>query len=119
MILPIIQFYLSDEWIINRNEFTEICPEQFINDDFEYKWELNEDILQITNTNRNRIIDLGWYPEFRFEGQYCVKLVVYVKDEELQPENWEQPIIKYYSRNINDVKMMIEGLINKVDQGIL
>jgi hypothetical protein len=27
MNLPLIQFDLSDEWIIDRNIFTEACPE--------------------------------------------------------------------------------------------
>ncbi|MCF2946004.1 hypothetical protein [Paenibacillus tarimensis] len=119
MTLPVIQFDLSGEWIIERNIFTEVDPDLFDHDDYVHKWEFNEDILQIINLKRSRIIDLGWYPGFNHEGQYCLILVVYSEDMKLQVESWNEPIFKYYTRNINEVRRLTEELIHKVDQGII
>lgn len=117
MKLPLVQLNIPDEWIINRNIFTEASPEKFQDEDYEYRLEFNEDILQIINTHRRRIIDLGWYPEFNVNGQYRLMVIEWTNDCEQQPEFWDHPLIKYCSRDIEDIKKKIEGLAKKVTEG--
>ena len=118
MTLPLVPLKIPNEWEVEHNIFTEVCPERFNNDDYEYRWEFNEDILQIRNTYKRRILDLGWYPEFNPLGQYCFVLVE-IEDNEMQLVCWDQPIIKYYPRNIEDIKNKIEELLEKVTEGQL
>ncbi|WP_248925047.1 hypothetical protein [Paenibacillus hamazuiensis] len=119
MTLPLVPLNIPNGWIINKNIFTEVCPERFHNDDYEDRWEFNEDILQIVNTSQRRIIDLGWYPEFNLDGQYCLKVVEWTNNWEEQTEYWIQPIMKYYSRDIKEIKNKIEDLIMKITEGRL
>lgn len=79
MTLPLVHLEIPNGWTINHNIFTEACPEKFLSEDYEYRWEFNENILQIVNISRKKILDLGWYPEFCPSGEYCIMLIELVK----------------------------------------
>ena len=53
---------ISEGWFISYNQFYDIesCQENVECTDTYF----NEDILQFTHKAGNRLIDLGWYPEF-------------------------------------------------------
>lgn len=68
---------ISQGWFINYNQFYDIEP---TNESVETALTFfNEDILQFTHERYNRLIDLGWYPEFDWENG-AFTLVLYEGD---------------------------------------
>jgi len=60
--------------MIKYNQFTEVRPDSFFDEEFEYKWEFKQDILQFRHSDNERILDLGWFPEFKPTGKYKIVL---------------------------------------------
>ncbi|RCW40297.1 hypothetical protein [Paenibacillus prosopidis] len=98
-------------WMVNFNQFTEANPDAFKNDDYEYKWEFNEDILQFDHIKNNRTVDLGWYPEFNPKGKYKIVLI------NSSDPDWQNPIYKFLSRDINEIIEKIEYVLEEVSNG--
>jgi len=64
-------------WFISYNQFYNIYPSEKTVESVDTVF--TEDILQFKNEYRNRLIDLGWYPEGDYNnGAY--ELVVYEGD---------------------------------------
>lgn len=57
---------------------------------------LTEDLLQVKYDN-GYLLDVGWYPEYDFNGTFVVQVV---KDE-----NWELPI--YYAKCVSEENINI------------
>src|SRR5262245_48260938 len=71
------QLRITMGWSVNYNNgFYEVDPSfENVNDNFIFK----QDMLQLKHEKRNRLLDLGWYPEFEYEnGNYG--LVLYEGD---------------------------------------
>jgi len=77
MKLELQELKIPAGWFISYNQFYNISPSEETVDSVDTVF--IEDILQFTNDSRNRLIDLGWYPEGDFTiGAYG--LVVYEGD---------------------------------------
>ena len=62
--------------------------------------ELKEDLYQFSF--KNYIIDIGWYPCFSIKGEF--KLVV------IENENWSDEIIVFKTRNIKELKYILDEI---------
>lgn len=65
--------------------------------------ELKEDLLQV-EFNNNRLLDIGWYPEFSIDGHFTVQLIA--------DYNWESPIFK---ENCSTFKSLEGTVINALN----
>jgi hypothetical protein len=83
-------------WTVEFNNFYE-CEPDCCGDLGEY---LVEDLLQLTYSKSNIIIDLGWYPDGDEKGSYQLVLV---KDY-----NWEKPLEHFDSRSTKEIVDKIE-----------
>ncbi len=103
--LKLVPLRVPSGWKVVWNIFTEVNPNEFLNDDYEYKWEFNEDILYMVYEDELYGLDLGWYPGFNSEGEYCLRVIT--------DNDWEQTIDEFRSRNINEIKDKIEFFLDK------
>lgn len=46
-------------WTIEWNIFTQVSPEDFIDEEHEHRWEYNEDLFKFVHYRQKRILDLG------------------------------------------------------------
>jgi hypothetical protein len=77
MNLELQELKVPGGWYISYNHFYNIAPSKATVEAIDTVF--NEDILQFKNEYRNRLIDLGWYPEGNYDlGAYG--LVVYEGD---------------------------------------
>jgi hypothetical protein len=112
----LVPIRVSPGWMIHFNQFTEANPDAFINDDYEYKWEFNEDILQFNHINNKWTLDLGWYPEFNPIGEYKILLI---DTSDIDCPDRQNPIYKFNSRDINVIIEKIEYVLMEVSHGRL
>lgn len=104
---------IPSDWTVKWNHFFEINPDDFHDESYPYILELNEDIFYFRNEKKGLILDLGWYPSISPEGAYTLYLVK-IGDEDTGPEYWANPILKYRSRNINEITDKIHEVFDKV-----
>jgi hypothetical protein len=52
LIPKLVPLRITGGWTISFNQFTEMSPDAFLTDDYQYKWEFNEDIFQFDNHDR-------------------------------------------------------------------
>jgi len=99
---------LPDDWIMTYNEFYDIDPSE-INDwgDISQSCFFKEDMLQIKNNGKNLLLDLGWYPEFKKEGRYCIHLI--------EDYNWEKPLVKKHTKSKTKTLKIIEDILLKTE----
>ncbi|GGF99114.1 hypothetical protein GCM10010912_49830 [Paenibacillus albidus] len=112
MSLQLVPLNIPSDWTVVWNHFFEINPDDFHDDSFPYVWELHEDIFYFRNEKKGLILDLGWYPAMSSEGAYTLYLVK-IGDEETGAEYWANPILKYRSRNINEITNKIHEVLDK------
>ncbi|MFC4777155.1 hypothetical protein ACFO9Q_10215 [Paenibacillus sp. GCM10023252] len=117
MALTLVPLRISIGWKVCWNTFFEINPDEFINKDFEYKWEFNEDIFQFVHESQRKILDLGWYPETDPKGQFHLKLIMQCDNEDDQSNAWQDPLISYKTRNYYELILKIEEILNEVSHG--
>lgn len=92
-------------WYVVYNEFYDVVPSRQNVESIEGMF--TEDILQLTNEHRNRLLDLGWYPSYDYdEGRYG--LVVYEGDfhgtllHELRTKN-KQEVVSEINRLLQKI----------------
>ena len=95
-------------WYIQDNKFYDIPATKENVENIEMYF--LEDILQLTNEYRNRLLDLGWYPEGDFENG-SFKLVVYDGDFN------GNLLFEYSSKNKDDVTSMINNVLWQITSG--
>ncbi|OPH47163.1 hypothetical protein BC351_11700 [Paenibacillus ferrarius] len=88
-------------WKVNWNVFDEADPAHFVEEDTSFCWNFTEDLLQLHKDNI--MVDLGWYPEAKVEGNYVLVLI--------KNEDWENPVIRFESRDIAVITHEIEQLL--------
>lgn len=77
MKLELQELRIPAGWFISYNQFYDVSPSKETVESVDT--EFTEDILQLENKHRNRLMDLGWYPEGDYKnGSY--RLVVYEGD---------------------------------------
>jgi len=106
-------------WMIDYNAFLDLDPNEFIDNEYEFRWEYSEDILQFSNKIRSRVLDLGWYPDHNPDGMFNIKLVELVEDNESQSDKWFQPIFILRTRNRNEIIEKLEWIMQEVAEGRL
>lgn len=107
-------------WTVNFNEFYEVSPEDFINNDYENRWEFKQGIYQAVQPDRRRILDLGWYPEFSCDGEYSLMLVEqFDEGQDVEVDPWMNPILRIDSRDIKVIIEQIEIVMKEVSEGKL
>lgn len=78
-----------------------------IKDDFKVlnqkEIDLYEDMFQAEFISRNLVIDIGWYGEDIESGKFIIYLI--------QNENWDNPILKLFSRDLDNLTLNLEGII--------
>ncbi|MGG0179119.1 hypothetical protein [Gottfriedia acidiceleris] len=82
-------------WTVEFNNFYEIEPDKC--KDFGY---FVQDLLRLSNSKFNLILDLGWYPDSNENGAYDLLLI---KDY-----NWEMPLEYFESKNTKAIVDKIE-----------
>jgi hypothetical protein len=92
-------------WFVSYNQFYNLSPSKDTVESIDTVF--TEDILQLKNKDRNRLLDLGWYPEGEFNtGNY--RLVVYEKDfhgtllHELKTKD-KQKVVSEINRLLRDI----------------
>lgn len=89
-------------WTVDRNEFYELDAGQLSATDPAWAL-LSEDLLQLSDAQRELIVDVGWYPEAQREGRYAVK-VVFGRD-------WGRPLVQYATNVLADIVARTEALL--------
>ncbi|AIW31519.1 hypothetical protein ACPCXE_06470 [Bacillus velezensis] len=92
-------------WTINQNSFREIDPKNLDPDDEKWLF-FSQDLLQLTYSRKNYLLDLGWYPDADANGFYQLVLI--------QNEDWDQPVCEFQSNSHIEIVENIESLLNKV-----
>lgn len=119
MTIPLVALRFPIGWTIEWNIFTQVSPQDFVDEEHEHRWEYNEDLFQFVNYRQKKILDLGWYPEFQPNGQYRLVLIQENDNEDDETNSWSDPIIKYETRSISDVINKIEELLIQVSEGTI
>jgi len=88
-------------WDVTWNTFYEADPIHFNEEDSNFCLNFTEDLLQMKRGNI--ILDLGWYPECKVDGEY--RLVV------IQDEEWEKPFFSFETRDKATIIHKIEELL--------
>jgi len=91
---------LQAGWNVEFNNFCECEPDSC--EDFGGYFV--EDLLQLTNSKFNLIIDLGWYPDSDENGGYKLFLI--------KNYNWEKPLEYFESRDTKAIVDKIEYWTN-------
>jgi hypothetical protein len=66
---PLQALRISEGWMVSYNSFCEV------NVDHPDAWTLlKESLLQLKHERRNRLLDLGWYPEGEPDGRFVMRL---------------------------------------------
>lgn len=84
-------------WKVEYNNFTEY--DKNVHGE-KYCFELNEDLLRLSNDSADLVIDLGWYPVFDINGNYTLIL--------LKNNDWDNPLEKLITQSKNEVIACIE-----------
>jgi len=108
---PLVPLRIPAGWLISFNQFTQASPHLFIDEDYKYKWEFNEDIFQFENAYRKRLLDLSWRPEFDPNGEYILVLL------DVDYLYWNQPLCEFRSRDINKIIEKTENWLLEVSNG--
>jgi hypothetical protein len=88
-------------WKVCFNAFIEMDPQELIDDDDENWWEFNEDLLQLENSDKNLILDLGWYGERNLKsGFFKINLIHNL--------NWDNPLVEFISKKKDEIIDKIE-----------
>ncbi|AIQ53398.1 hypothetical protein [Paenibacillus sp. FSL R7-0331] len=111
MIPPLVPLRIPAGWKISFNQFTESNPELFIDDEYIYRWEFNEDIFQFENSYRKRILDLSWRPEFNPNGEYILVLL------DADFPDWSQPLSEFRTKEIKKIIEKTEQWLAEVSKG--
>lgn len=99
------------EIVINNFYYLPLSElETYTKEEYEkaWLWGFLQDLLYVRRSKekKNQIgIDLGWYPEGEENGAYGL---VVIKDDD-----WERPLQKYKSRNIDDIIEKINFLLEE------
>ncbi|CAM4525022.1 hypothetical protein FHS16_001104 [Paenibacillus endophyticus] len=115
----LVSLKLPADWIIKWNQFYEINTNEFIDESFPFQIELQEDIFLFINLSRNRMLDLGWYPEGNPKGKYRLVLIEMDVEQDKEIENWNNPLITFTARDNIEIKNKVNEILNKVSEGLL
>lgn len=63
--------------------------------------DLKEDLAQITYGDR--VLDVGWYPEFSDEGEFVIRVV--------RGTNWDDPLFQESCRTVDDLLSCLKAAI--------
>jgi hypothetical protein len=63
--------------------------------------DLKEDLAQITYGDR--VLDVGWYPEFSEEGEFVVQVV--------RDTNWEEPLFQERCRTVDALVLSLNAAV--------
>ncbi|WP_129349776.1 hypothetical protein [Sorangium cellulosum] len=86
-------------WCVSTNGLREIDPSSLTID--HPHWEFfEEDLLVLVHAHREAVLDLGWYPEMRSEGQFRAELII--------AEDWTNPTVTLSTRNLDEIVAWIE-----------
>jgi hypothetical protein len=100
--MPLQPLRIPTGWKINFNILDDADPKSFIDQESENRWSFTEDLLQLEK--ENLIVDLGWYPEGKLDGNYLLVLI--------ENENWEEPVFRIQSRDKTIIIYELEKLLN-------
>lgn len=67
------------------------------------KWSFKEDLLQI-QFNNNQLIDIGWYPEFKRNGFFAIRLI--------KNFDWENSIFEKKCKDLSLLKRYLQEAID-------
>lgn len=91
---------INSGWTVELNNFYNCEPDSCIS----FAHYFIEDILQLTNSRFNLIIDLGWYPAGDDKGLFQLILI--------KNYNWENPLGFFESKNTKAIVDKIEYWTN-------
>ena len=70
---PLQPLRISDGWKISFNSLFEIDPDASRIPDDHHSWFFKEDLLQMEHPDRNRLLDVGWFPDGDLEhGEFAL-----------------------------------------------
>ena len=96
-----VDLNLGESWKLTYNKLSSLDPEE--NDLSEMELEyyvlglLTEDLLQIENSKRALLIDVGWYPDSEPTGNFVLLLLNIFREG---GANWEAPLFKFETRSL-------------------
>lgn len=110
MKLKLQELRIPAGWFVSYNQFYDIAPSEEAVESIDTVF--TQDILQFENKFRNRLIDLGWYPEGDYRnGAY--RLVVYEGDF------LGNLLYELTSRDKREIVSEINRLLSQVTDGCL
>jgi len=72
---PLQPLRVPSGWKIEFNSLFEIDPVPDLIPPDHHSWFFKEDLLQMKNEDRNRLLDVGWFPDGNLErGEYAVHI---------------------------------------------
>lgn len=95
---------IQSGWQVCYNTFKELDPKELKDENDENWWNLDEDLLQLENSSKDLILDLGWYGGHHLNsGVYKLYLI--------QNLDLENPLVVFISKDKYEVTTKIEELM--------
>jgi hypothetical protein len=69
---------------------------------------LREDLLQVQYDRGRYVLDVGWYPSFEQDGEFCVTVA--------ENYQWEAPLCQHRTRRIDELKGLIKEAVALVER---
>lgn len=70
------------------------------------KYELSEDLLQVSFFNEEYILDIGWYPSLGKKGKFKIYVI--------KNHDWDNPIFVKSKKKISSLAKTIEEGVNSI-----
>ncbi|CAG0935870.1 hypothetical protein TFLX_04721 [Thermoflexales bacterium] len=110
---PLQPLRIPAGWHVAYNQFFDIEPDMTAEAYSGSWWYFSEDMLQLKHAEWKLLLDLGWYPESRPEGNFKIYLVQLMDDVEEMPDAWESPLATFSSPSRQEIVKTIEAWLLK------
>lgn len=111
--MKLIPLRIPSGWLVCYNELFEWSSNHFISRNHE---NLSSKQLLLTHKYWKFIVDVGWYPESKPEGEFCLLLV---KQEDIDIHHlayWNEPLFIYKTKEVSEITEAINDLLETIQQ---
>ena len=72
-----------------------------------------EDLLQIENTAKGLLLDVGWFPDADPSGSFRLRVIPMLPGEERAARYvWNDPVVDYRTRSVDDLLTEIHKIVS-------
>lgn len=109
---PLQPLRISQDWQVAYNQFFDVEPDSTTQAYNGSWWHFKEDMLQLTNSQRGLLLDLGWYPEHQPDRCFRLVLIQFTSNEDDMIAAWNHAFAAYESPLRHEVVMTIEAWLH-------